>query len=284
MFFSILWDVIVETVVDGLKMLPVLYLAYLLMEVLEHHAGEKMDMAVSKVGKAGPLIGAALGTIPQCGFSGAVAGFYAGGVATLGTMIAVFLSTSDEMLPLLISHGTSFPLILKLLLGKICVGVLFGYLVDLIFKGHTENRIETICEQDDCDCENHNVFVSALIHTAKVFGIILLVTFVLNLIFGLGGENVLRSLLPKTPVLSEAICALFGLIPSCSVSVFMTELYLNELIGIGPLFAALSSNAGVGLLVLFRQHRHGKENLKIVAILYVCGLLSGLLMHLFSLI
>ncbi len=284
MFFSILWDVILETVVDGLKMLPILYLAYLLMEILEHHAGEKMDMAVSKVGKAGPLIGSLLGIVPQCGFSGAVAGFYAGGVATLGTLVAVFLSTSDEMLPLLISHGASFPLILKLILGKVFVGVLFGYLVDLIFKGRTENRIEAICEQDDCDCEHHNVFVSALIHTTKVFGLILLVTFILNLIFSLGGEDLLRSLLPKTPVLSEAISALLGLIPSCSVSVFMTTLYLNDLIGIGPLFAALASNAGVGLLVLFRQHRHRKENFKIVAILYVCGLLSGLLIHLTQLL
>ena len=269
-----------ETVLDGIKMLPILYLAYLLMEVLEHHAGEKMDTAVSKVGKAGPLIGSCLGIIPQCGFSGAVAGFYAGGVATLGTMIAVFLSTSDEMLPILISHQTGLPIILKLLGGKLIVGVLFGYLVDLIFKGHTENRIEMICEQDDCDCDNHNVFVSALIHTAKVFGLILLVTFVLNMIFAFGGEQVLRSLLPKTPVVAEAISALFGLIPSCSVSVFMTELYLSGLVSIGPLFAALASNAGVGLLVLFRQHRNRKENLKIVGILYVCGLLSGLLMRL----
>ncbi len=276
-----LLDVILDTLLDGLKMAPILYLAYLLMEVLEHHAGEKMENAIAKVGKAGPLLGSALGIIPQCGFSGAIAGFYASGIATLGTLIAVFMSTSDEMLPLMISEGAHAGVLLKLLLCKFAAGLIFGYLVDFIFKGHTEIRIEEICEQDHCDCESHNVWLSAAIHCLKVMGVILIVTFLLNLAFELGGADFFSRLLPDVPVLSEVLAALVGLIPSCSASVLLTELYLNDVIHAGALIAGLSANAGVGLVVLFRQHRHFFGNIKITGLLYVLSVAAGLLLGLF---
>ena len=275
-----LLDVVLETLLDAVKMLPILYLAYLLMEVLEAHAGEKMEQAIAKVGKAGPLLGSALGIIPQCGFSGAIAGFYAGGIATLGTLIAVFMSTSDEMIPLMISEGTKVPVLIKLLLCKFAAGLVFGYLVDLVFKGHTENHIEEICEQDHCDCENQNVFIAAATHCLKVMGVILVVTFLLNLAFELGGTDFFSHLLPDIPVVSELLASLVGLIPSCSASVLLTELYLNGVIHAGALIAGLCSNAGVGLVVLFRQHRHLKGNFKIVGLLYVCSVLSGVLLGL----
>ena len=275
-----LFDVILETLLDAVKMLPILYLAYLLMEVLEQHAGEKMNQSIAKVGKAGPLLGAALGIVPQCGFSGAIAGFYAGGIATLGTLIAVFMSTSDEMLPLMISEGVNAGLLFKILLCKFFAGVVFGYLTDIVFHGHTENRIEEICEQDHCDCEHHNVWVSAAIHCLKVMSLILLVTFLLNLAFELGGADVFANILPDIPVVSELIAGLVGLIPSCSASVLLTELYLNGVIHTGALIAGLSANAGVGLLVLFRQHRHLSGNFKITGLLYACSVVSGILLGL----
>ncbi|MBO6159756.1 MAG: arsenic efflux protein [Firmicutes bacterium] len=273
-------DVLLDTLLDALKMAPILYLAYLLMEVLEHHAGEKMNQAIAKVGKAGPLLGAALGVVPQCGFSGAIAGFYAGGVATLGTLIAVFMSTSDEMLPLMISEGAQAGVLFKLLLAKFAAGLVFGYLVDFVFHGHTEMHIEEICEQDHCDCESHNVWASAGIHCLKVMGVILIVTFLLNLAFELGGADFFSRLLPDVPVLSELIAALIGLVPSCSASVLLTELYLNDVIHAGALIAGLSANAGVGLVVLFRQHRHMFGNFKITGLLYVCSVVAGVLLGL----
>ncbi len=238
-----LLDVIFETLLDAAKMMPILYLAYLLMEVLEQHAGEKINQSIAKVGKTGPLLGAALGIVPQCGFSGAIAGFYAGGIATLGTLIAVFLSTSDEMLPLMISEGVQAGVLLKILLSKFAAGVVFGYLVDLVFRGHTEAHIEDICEQDHCDCENTNIWLAAAIHCLKVMGLILLVTFLLNLAFELGGADIFKNILPDIPVVSEILAGLVGLIPSCSASVLLTELYLNGVIHAGALIAGLSANA-----------------------------------------
>lgn len=272
-----LLDVIFETLLDAAKMMPILYLAYLLMEVLEQHAGEKTNQSIAKVGKAGPLLGAALGIVPQCGFSGAIAGFYAGGIATLGTLIAVFLSTSDEMLPLMISEGVQAGVLLKILLSKFAAGVVFGYLVDLVFRGHTEAHIEDICEQDHCDCENTNIWLAAAIHCLKVMGLILLVTFLLNLAFELGGADIFKNILPDIPVVSEILAGLVGLIPSCSASVLLTELYLNGVIHAGALIAGLSANAGVGLLVLFRQHRHLMGNFKITGLLYACSVAAGIL-------
>ena len=275
-----LLDVIFETLLDATKMMPILYLAYLLMEVLEQHAGEKINQSIAKVGKAGPLLGAALGIVPQCGFSGAIAGFYAGGIATLGTLIAVFLSTSDEMLPLMISEGVQAGVLLKILLSKFAAGVVFGYLVDLVFRGHTEAHIEDICEQDHCDCENTNIWLAAAIHCLKVMGLILLVTFLLNLAFELGGADIFKNIMPDIPVVSEILAGLVGLIPSCSASILLTELYLNGVIHAGALIAGLSANAGVGLLVLFRQHRHLTGNFKITGLLYACSVAAGILLGL----
>jgi len=271
-----IWDVTLETLVDALKMLPILYLAYLLMEFLEHKAGSKMEQFFLKAGKTGPLLGALLGLVPQCGFSGAMAGLYAGGIISAGTLIAVFMATSDEMLPLLISSGTALPELLKLLGMKAVGGLVFGYLIDLIFPFRPENDIEEICEQDHCDCHGHSIFLSALIHTAKIWALILVITFAINLVFELGAGDYLREHLPNTPFIMEASAALLGLVPSCSVSVLFTEMYLSGLISVGTLMAGLYTNAGVGLLVLLRQHRDAKDNLRIVILLYLSGLIGGL--------
>ncbi|HCA34334.1 MAG TPA: hypothetical protein DEP00_04510 [Lachnospiraceae bacterium] len=277
---SVFVEAFLDSLTDGLKMLPVLYLAYLLMELLEHHAGSKVDRILSGVGKAGPLIGAALGAIPQCGFSGAAAGLYSGGIITMGTLISVFISTSDEMLPVLLSGGAGTLVIAKLVLGKVACGILFGYLVDLIFRGHTHAHIEDLCRQDHCECEHENIFLSALKHTGKTMLVIFIVSLALNLVFDLGGAHLLQRLMLNVPVVSELITALLGLIPSCAVSVALSQLYLTKgIISTGALVSGLASNAGVGLLVLFRQNHNKKDNLRIIAVLYITGVLSGILLR-----
>lgn len=276
-FWHLFIDALTDSVLDALKMLPILFLAYLLMEFMEHHAGEKMDQAIRKVGKAGPLLGSLLGAVPQCGFSGAIAGLYAGGVTTIGTLIAVFLSTSDEMIPLLLASGASPLMILKLIGSKIFMGIFFGYLIDLLLRAPLHAHIEELCEQDHGDLEEPGIWASAIRHTIKTILIILLISFLLNLLFALGGEDFLSHLLPNIPVVQELLTGLIGLIPSCSASVFLTELYSQGILSVGALLSGLASNAGVGLLVLFRQNRHLKKNLLIVGILYVCGVAGGLL-------
>lgn len=270
-------DILQDALLDCLKMLPVLYLAYLLMEFIEHHAGSKMSAAVTKVGRAGPLIGAALGVVPQCGFSGAIAGLYAGGVASLGTLIAVFLSTSDEMLPLLISSGARGGLIFEIVLIKFLCGLAAGFLIDLVHHRKSSAQIHDLCQREHCSCERHNIFVSAAIHCAQVLAVIFVLSVLLGLAFELGGREQLARLLPDIPVLRELVAALVGLIPSCSASVLLTELYLGGVISAGPLISGLCVNAGAGLLVLLRLNQNKKENAKIIALLYVCGVISGLI-------
>ena len=275
--------------IDTLKTLPILYISYLLMEFLEHRAGHKMDTAMARVHKAGPLLGALLGLIPQCGFSGAVSGLYAGGVATLGTLIAVFLSTSDEMLPLMISSGVSASRILPLLAAKFLCGLAAGFMIDALiprlkhrFLRRQPQSIHELCERQRCSCEKHNIWIASAIHCLQVGIIIFAVMLVLELLFEMGGSDVVSGLLPSVPVLGELTAALVGLIPSCAPSVLLTQLYLNNVITVGPLLAGLFANAGVGLLVLFRLNKNKKENLAILLLLYlvsvICGLLTGLVL------
>ncbi len=271
---EIILHTFLHSLLDCLKLLPVLYLSYLLMEVLEHRAGKKMRETVSKVGRAGPLIGAGLGVIPQCGFSGAVAGLYAGGVASMGTLLAVLMSTSDEMVPILIGNGTDGWLIFKLVAVKFAAGALFGFALDLLFRRPPAGEIHELCEREHCSCEKHNVFVSSLIHCGQVLAVIFTVTFILGLAFELWGEALC---FPSISVISELLTGLLGLIPSCSVSVLLTELYTQGVLSSGALLSGLCVNGGVGLLVLIRLNPSRKDTLRFIAILYICGVLSGLL-------
>ena len=275
-------DVILETLIDALKMTPILFLAYLFMEFLELKAGEKLNKTVAKVGYAGPLIGSLLGAVPQCGFSGAVAGFYSAKIVTLGTMIAVFMSTSDEMLPILLSSDVEFTVILKILAYKIVGACLCGFIIDMALRLLKRNReassshIHDFCEQEHCDCEE-NIFLSALKHTLKVLVLIIIVSFVLNTIFEFFGKDFLHDNFVTLPVVSEIIAGIVGLIPNCSVSVLITELFVEGVISPGAMFSGLMTNAGVGLLVLFRLNKNMKENIFITLLLLVSGIVFGML-------
>ena len=273
-------DVIQDTLLDGLKLLPFLFLAYLAIELIEHHAGEKTEEVLRRSGRLGPVLGGVIGVVPQCGFSAAAANFYAGGVITRGTLLAVFLSTSDEMLPILIGESAPAGLIFKLLAVKAVCGILVGTVVDLLLRREPKLCIEELCEEAGCKCEE-SVWKSALRHTIKIFGFLLLVTFCLNLVIDLWGAEHLAGFILNRPVVGELLAGVIGLIPNCAASVVLTELYLSGGMGIGALLAGLLVGSGVGLLVLFRMHHHWKDNLLTLVILYgsgvVLGSLAGLL-------
>ncbi len=281
-----MWELLLDCLLDSLKdcalMLPILFLAYLLMEFIEQRAGEKLNRTVARVGVAGPALGGMLGAVPQCGFSGAIAGFYAAGIVTLGTLLSVFLSTSDEMLPILISNRIAPGEIVKILLFKVIGGIIAGFVIDAVLRVMKKQRvtdsehIHDFCEQEHCECEE-NIWISALKHTAKVIILIFAVTLLINFVFEKWGADFFRGIITNIPVLGEMLLALIGLIPNCSASVLITELYVEGVVSAGQLIAGLMANAGVGLLVLFRLNKKLKENLTIVALLYLCAVILGVI-------
>lgn len=288
---------IIDAVLDGLKdgaiAIPILFLAYLLMELLERSQKLNENILRNYSRKAGPALGGVLGAIPQCGISGASASLFSTGTITVGTMLAVFFATSDEMLPVMLSSLTDensigVAKIILIVAGKAAAGIALGYLADLIIgRWFRSNKdIHSFCEREHCSCdeEEGNVFVSALRHTLKIAIVLIAVNIALNLIFAFVGVDRLSGTILNKPVIGEILLALFGLIPNCSVSVVITEAYLNGVIGLGGLFAGLLSNGGIGLLVLFRANKNLKENFVVVGFLYGLSLLLGIAITCFQMI
>lgn len=272
---------------DNIKIIPFLFVTYCIMESMEHAMSKKTEHAVKYSGKMGPLFGGILGIIPQCGFSAAAASFYSGGVITLGTLLAIFLSTSDEMLPILISETVPVATIIKILGMKALIGVIAGFLVDFglkkIGKGHVvQKHIHDLCEHDHCHCEEEeaSIWKSALIHTVKVFCFIFIVSVLLNLVLEYGGESALEWFANNNSFLAAILTGLVGLVPNCAASVIITQLYLKQFISAGAMMAGLLVSAGVGVLVLFRTNRPTKQNVKITGLLYGIGVAAGLLIDL----
>ena len=307
-------DIIKDTLFDAIKLLPFLFLTYLLMEYLEHKTGDKTQNIVKKSGKLGPQFGGVLGIFPQCGFSAAAANLYAGRIITLGTLIAVFLSASDEMLPILISKTAPVGLILKILALKLILGVIYGFIIDGVvglikkrkrelatekFKKssneekakhehshkhndhddcHEEEPQEAIahmCNHDHCDCEHEGIIKSSIKHTVNILLFIIVITFIINTLIYLIGEDVIANAIASAPIVGILVASLFGLIPNCAGSVIITELYLSNLISFGSMIAGLLVGSGIGILVLFKSNKNIKENLKITGTLYVIGVISG---------
>ena len=285
-FWHILGHSILHTLEDTAKVVPFLFLTYLLMEFLEHKAGGAPERWLRGSGKIGPLIGGALGVLPQCGFSAAATGFYTGRMITTGTLIAVYLSTSDEMLPILITSGAPIPTILKLLATKLVVGIGTGFAIDGITrlinrdkKEEQEPGIEELCERENCDCGDRFV-LSALKHTAYITVFLLIFTFVLNVGIELIGEENIQNVVLNRPILGSFLAAFVGLIPNCASSVALTSLFADGVLSSGALLSGLMVNAGVGLAILFRNNRPVKDSLRVVGILFgisvVCGILIDL--------
>lgn len=277
---------LIHTLEDTLKILPFLFLTYLLMEYLEYNAMGKFTKAVSRVGKAGPLLGGLVGIVPQCGFSAAASGLFAGGVISVGTLLAVFFSTSDEMLPLFISHGYQAASIVKILIIKVVLAVVTGYVTDgmlRLFKKKNKKTIHEFCESEHCDCES-GILRSAIIHTVKIWIFVFAVTFVLDLLLESAGFEEFASSAAANPWIAVPVVCLIGLIPNCAASVVITECYLSGIISGGAMMAGLLTGCGVGLLVLFRTNKRPKENLLIVAAAYAAGVFWGLIIDAFGIV
>lgn len=268
---------ILHALEDTLIILPILFLTYLIIEFIEHKAGEKVSKILTASGKAGPLLGSAVGIIPQCGFSGAAASLFAVGTISAGTLIAAFIATSDEMLPILISASVPAKEILLILAVKLVSGTVFGVVVDILYKRKKSATIECMCKDENCHCEHHGIFVSAIKHTFKIVLLVFVITAVLNVSIEFLGEERLSHLIVTKPVLGELVAGVVGLIPNCSASVLLTDLYVENALSLGQLVSGLSVNAGVGLIVLFRTNKNIKENLFLAFILYVCGVVSGII-------
>lgn len=227
--------------------------------------------------------GSILGIFPQCGFSVVATNFYAGRIITLGTLIAVYLSTSDEMLPILISQATPIGIIVKILAIKFLLGMVYGFLIDLFLRlknknKQEEDKIVDLCEEEHCHCEK-GIFKSALKHTINVFIYIFILTLIVDIIVSVIGEENLSNLMSSSKVFEPIIASLIGLIPNCASSVIITELYLSKIIGFGSLIGGLLVNSGAGLLMLFRINKNIKENIKIVLMLFVLGALTGIILN-----
>ena len=303
-------DVLADSVIDTLKLIPFLFLTYLAMEALEHFASNKVREAVERAGTAGPAVGALLGALPQCGFSAMAATLFSGRVVTAGTLVAVILSTSDEMIPVFVAHQEPASRMLSIIAIKVVLGIAAGLLLDLVLRllhrdGDGHAHIHELCEreldEDGCQ-EDRDVHVdhhdhhehahhhghshshhgawgivrSACVHTIQVTAFIFLISLLFGLIIeGLGVDSI-RSTLAYHPVRATFIAALVGLIPNCGASVAIAELFLDGTLATGPMLAGLLSSGGVGLLVLWRTNANARQNVYVTLLVYGVAVLAGL--------
>lgn len=277
-----IWHALSHSLKELLFTAPFLFLAYLLMEFIEHKSSEKMEHAVSRFGKFGPFVGTGLGLIPQCGFSASCSNLYATGLITEGTLIAVFLATSDEAIPIMISKPEIADDIWKFILVKVIFGIIVGFMVDIMLKLLKIKKQEVeLCK--DCGCEEEGgIFKPAIKHTLKTALFIFIISLTLGLVMEFVGEDILSKILVRDNLAQPFIAALLGLIPNCSVSVVMMELYSEGLLSFGSACAGLCSGAGIGLAVLFKTNKSLKENLRIVGILYFAASMIGFFLMLFG--
>ncbi|MEG0873426.1 MAG: putative manganese transporter [Clostridia bacterium] len=283
-------EIILDTLIDSLKMLPFLFISYLIIEFIEHKSSEKINNALSKSGKFGAVVGSLLGCFPQCGFSVTAANLYAGRVITIGTLIAVFVSTSDEAIPVLLSSPGNWPTLLKIILIKVIIAVIVGVLIDFfIRKKHTKKEIlqdsnkhlKDMCKHSNCHCDTEEgILKPALKHTFNIFVFILIVAFILNCIIAFIGQDRLSTLLLSGSIFQPVIAGLIGLIPNCAASVLLTQLFLEGSISFASVIAGLCTGAGIGMAVLFKVNNNLKENLKILVGVYIIGVAAGIILQL----
>ena len=275
-----LWDVLLDALIDCAKLTPFLLVTVFLMEYLEHRAADKLVGAVRRAGRFGPLLGAAAGCIPQCGFSAACAQLFNGGFVSAGTLVAVFLATSDEALPILLGHPDALDTALLLLAVKAALGVAAGYAVDALWRRDRQQAaLQLEAGEHRCECQQGAPLGRILLEAVRRTLSILLFLFIFSamlglLIEGVGRERLASFLLPGP--FQPLLAALFGFIPNCAASVLLTQLYLDGMISFGSAVAGLGTAAGVGLLVLLRTNRNWKENAAVVAILYGFSVLAGI--------
>lgn len=270
-------EVIQDTLLDTIKLLPFLFVAFLIIEFIEHKLSNKQENIISKSGKLGPIVGALLGAVPQCGFSVLATNLYVTRIISLGSLISIYLSTSDELIPLMISHNAPLTKILSIVSIKVVIGIISGFLIDLFIRKTTKSDF-VLCEDEDCDCD-HSIIKSSLIHTLKIAFFILIITFLINILFHYVDLSFLESALKNNKILTPFIASLIGLIPNCASSVMISELYLNNLISLGTTLSGLLTGSGVAIMVLVRKNKNISENLFIIGLIYIIGVIWGLLFN-----
>lgn len=273
-------DALLDAVMDSLRALPFLIAAFAVMEVLEKHSHGLIERLFGRVGKAGPVIGALMGLVPQCGFSAAMSNLYAGGVISLGTLMAVFLSTSDEAVLIMLSTPDAASRIVPLLLAKLAIALIFGFGIDLALGSKpVHEHIDDICT--DCGCHSKKgIWGPVMIHTRRVMTWLLLISFILNILLEMIGPDQLAGMLGSHTIYQPLVTALIGLIPNCAVSVMFAKLYIAGSLSFASAIAGLSSGAGLGYIVLCRMNKNHHDTLKITALLYICSAFSGVVLEL----
>ena len=274
-------DCLMDALMDTLKLLPYLLVTFLVLEFIEHKLSKKNEKVLVNNKKYAPILGGLLGALPQCGFSSMASELFSSRVITMGTLIAVFLSTSDEMLPIMISEKTDIKILLGIIGFKVIVGIIIGFIIDIIYqKKKIDNEIHDLCEHDHCHCKEKNIFLSSIIHTLKTALFVLIANLLIGIIiYKVGEENVSNMLLNKN-ILTYFISSLIGLIPNCAGSVIITELYLSNLITTGTLLAGLLTGSGLGILLLFKTNKNLKENITILSLIYFIGIIIGIIVDL----
>ena len=263
-------DIVIDTLIDGLKLIPFLFIAFLIIELIEHKLSNRNKDLITKTGKFGPMFGSILGMFPQCGFSVLATNLYVTRIVSLGTLISIYLSTSDEMLPILLSENVEIGLIIKILLIKLFIGMVSGFIIDFILR-KKESKVEAdydICHEENCHCKDH-LLLSVIKHTIHITLFLMIISFLLNCLLEYTGILDTNNIIANNPF-SVFVTSLIGLIPNCGASVMITTLYLKNII----------SFAGVALLVLFRSNKKLSENIIILSLVYFIGVGAGLILEL----
>lgn len=278
---ELLFHTVEHAFIDCLRMLPFLFAAFLLIEALEHYSGRLITKVMQKIGRAGPIVGAAVGCVPQCGFSVMAANLYAGGVISVGTLLAVFLATSDEAVLIILGNPGRAGEVGMLLGAKVLIAVIGGYAADLFLKERlsSEKSCGNLCDHCGCHEAHAGILMPAWRHTFRLFAYLFIFTWILNFVIEVFGiEGLSRALLGDS-VFQPVIAALIGLIPNCGASVILTQLYLSGAISFASVVAGLCTGAGAGLIVLFKVNRNRIENIKIMIVLYFMAVVAGLLLQ-----
>lgn len=272
---EVLIHTIKHSLLDSIKLLPFLFIAFLLIEYIEHKLSKKVNNIISKSGKLGPIIGGLLGLIPQCGFSVMATNFYITRVISLGTLFSIYLATSDEMLPIMISHGVNYKIIVSILLIKFISGFIFGYIIDIVFRKKNTKLNYDLCDKDHCDCE-HGLLKSSIKHTFSTFIFILFTNLIITFLYETLGESLVSKIFMRDSLFGPFVGSLVGLIPNCGASIALSELFLKNAISFGTCIAGLLTGSGIAILILFKSNKNIKENLFIVLTLYLVGVLIGM--------
>ena len=274
-------EIVIETCLDSIKMLPFLFFAFLLIEFLEYYSGGMSGKLLKKVGKAGPVVGAVLGCVPQCGFSVLAANLYAGGVLSAGTLIAVFAATSDEAVLILMANPGRAGEIIRLLAVKVVIAVAAGYFVDGVMQKYivrTEKNVH-IKTRKTVRSSKMEVVREAIGHTFRIFAYLFVFNLILNFAIELLGIQKLSEILLGNTVFQPIIAAIIGLIPNCAASVILTQLYLSGAISFASVVSGLCTGAGVGLIVLFKMNSDKKENFRILLTLVATASVAGMFLQ-----